>query len=105
MDFCLFISETFSEAIEFDGFLLLNCNLLFPEETYEEEELDSTMVWYIVLASQLFRVSGMHIVSHKKKMLRLLRMIVPLTCRTACEVISFFLSYFNSKKNDYEKKK
>ncbi|MCP9257044.1 Stardust, isoform G [Dirofilaria immitis] len=58
----------------------------YIEEAYEEEELDSAMVWYIVLASQLFRVSGMHIVSHKKKMLRLLRMILPLTCRTACEL-------------------
>ncbi|VDM97531.1 unnamed protein product [Thelazia callipaeda] len=72
-----------------DRFLDLIIEKLVPlitEEVYGEEDLDTTIVWYLVLASQMFRMPGLHIVSHKNKMLTLLRMILPLNSRTACEL-------------------
>lgn len=56
------------------------------DDVYKEEELDVSVIWHLVLATSVFRADGLHLLKYKDKLMRLLRLIMPLSCKNASDV-------------------
>ncbi len=59
---------------------------LFSEEIWREEEVNETVSWYLVLASQLVRTDGRVLIEHRDELRALLALLLPLKCRDAYEL-------------------
>uniref|UniRef100_A0A914WJL6 Proteasome activator Blm10 mid region domain-containing protein n=1 Tax=Plectus sambesii TaxID=2011161 RepID=A0A914WJL6_9BILA len=86
MIFCAVRTNPAESLPRFLNLIMKRLRAAVSEDTHTEEEVDSAVIWYIVLASQLVRVSGAQIVRFRAEILELLSLVMPLKCRQAHDI-------------------